>query len=431
MTDEFEDLLRRWLRDRGRTDRRLLASVAGHVAVLPPRRPNRRRPLLIMAATLVIAIVAGYAALPRFGQTGSSTPGAESPSSPTVDPSIDCTDMVAADCEAAVAATLSALAGRGGTPTHVELGTGVWCPTPGMLFTKSTCPGGGLPPQDGGAWIGHARVRFAGSPEHAYLNIKRSGEAVGAHFIALATPPPAEAINPSSSSTPEPTPAWASDVVANLECEGEVAPIGAGGSPEDVAGGSDSNSADGSLSAFLRGDARYYATLPLGGFEPLEGSSTWALYGHVFEGRVKAAATFHDDGQTWSLWQVAACDPVEFDPAVPLSIELAFWTNESGTRLPTTTVDNREDCYGGIRLRVEGRLFVADPGGSAYDPAELHGTYDPDADLPPDATDTGYRSGERELHVAADELAVFVVTPTGVERWPRVRGDEYVRIDCN
>lgn len=69
MSDPFESLLERWLRERGRPDRDALAALAGHVAVLPPRHARPRRPLLA-AATIVVVLIAIVASLPRTGQTG-------------------------------------------------------------------------------------------------------------------------------------------------------------------------------------------------------------------------------------------------------------------------------------------------------------------------------------------------------------------------
>ena len=49
MKDDFDDLLDRWLRDRGASDRATIRALAGNVATLPPRRrhrpPSSPRPL--------------------------------------------------------------------------------------------------------------------------------------------------------------------------------------------------------------------------------------------------------------------------------------------------------------------------------------------------------------------------------------------------
>jgi hypothetical protein len=106
-------------------------------------------------------------------------------------PSLICADgMTIPDCAAAASSVLESLTGDQGAPTMIEIGTGVWCPTPGLLFENTSCPAGGMPPTEGGQWIGHALVTLRGSPAQAYLNISRSGSVVRAKSIASATPPP-------------------------------------------------------------------------------------------------------------------------------------------------------------------------------------------------------------------------------------------------
>jgi hypothetical protein len=46
--------------------------------------------------------------------------------------------------------------------------------------------------------------------------------------------------------------------------------------------------------------------------------------------------------------------------------------------------------------------------------------FDPDAELPPDAVDTGLREGNRALWVVpTDDSAIYLVSGTDVESWPR------------
>lgn len=64
-----------------------------------------------------------------------------------------------------------------------------------------------------------------------------------------------------------------------------------------------------------------------------------------------------------------------------------------------------------------GRDYWADPDGVL----PLHESlpaYDGDAELPDDATDSGYRHEDLELWFAMDERAVYVVSPDHVELWP-------------
>jgi hypothetical protein len=125
-------------------------------------------------------------------------PGPTATPTPTSVPGVlvRCGDLAATDCPAATSAALK-LAAVGKDPViRVELGRGVWCPTPGLLFAKTSCPGGSLPPPEGGQWIGHALVTFSGTPAQAYINIAKNGQTVRGEIIALATQPPA---TPSSS----------------------------------------------------------------------------------------------------------------------------------------------------------------------------------------------------------------------------------------
>ena len=130
---------------------------------------------------------------------GSPSPSATSSTAPTPVPSpkVECSELAAADCapvaEAALqtVAGLHALAGTRGVPIRVDLGRGVFCPTPGLLFEDTSCPGGSIPPKEGGQWIGHALVTFEGSAAQGYLNIAKDGSTFRAALIDIATPPPA------------------------------------------------------------------------------------------------------------------------------------------------------------------------------------------------------------------------------------------------
>jgi hypothetical protein len=53
----------------------------------------------------------------------------------------------------------------------------------------------------------------------------------------------------------------------------------------------------------------------------------------------------------------------------------------------------------------------------------MTGRYDSLATLPADATFTGWRKGDEELWaLARDPNAVYLVSPSGVERWPAIGG---------
>ena len=70
-------------------------------------------------------------------------------------------------------------------------------------------------------------------------------------------------------------------------------------------------------------------------------------------------------------------------------------------------------------LAVAGpRLFVRDPNGQLGDPALATGSASLDT-VPEGAEDAGYRLGDIALWNRREDDAIYVVTPDGVERWPR------------
>lgn len=172
-------------------------------------------------------------------------------------------------------------------------------------------------------------------------------------------------------------------------------------------------------------------------FEGLERrrAEHWVLFAHEVEGDPKVVVLVSDIGDVplpgrWTATSFAACDATEFDPGARLGYDIRIWS-DGVRRVSTDLLLEREDCYGGRALRVDGKLFVRDPIGDAFDRAQLLTTYRADVTLPGSAVRTTYRDGERRLYLAADGSAAFIESPAGVERWPRVRGDEYVRVDCN
>ena len=177
-----------------------------------------KRTLTVVA---VLLAVAGCAS-PSITAVSLPTPPSASPAqvptappTPAPSPIVSCGGLAPADCSAAATATLSALAGRSGTVTRVELDRGVFCPTPGLLLAGTTCPGGSMPAPDGGEWIGAALVSYSGVPAQAYLDVERNAGTISAVFIALATPPPASAV-------PNPEPCQAGDLRARTDRQGET-----------------------------------------------------------------------------------------------------------------------------------------------------------------------------------------------------------------
>jgi hypothetical protein len=236
-------------------------------------------------------------------------------------------------------------------------------------------------------------------------------------------------------STPTPGPYWAGDyVAAALQCDGRPADFGSNGITEAAVGSRNPNLA---LGRYLAEVKKFGLLFPTEGFAEVEVLDPWALFGYQVGGRTRAAVALRNatpgvSGE-WEVAAVASCDPSEFDPATPLGTTITIWTDQTGNVVPTTVVREQADCYNATQLEVNGRLFVWDPnlGGAAYDPSNLEGTFETNMKLPATATDTGYRSGSRSLYIAADGSAVYVRNGKIVERWPHVKGDEVIRIDCN
>ncbi|HLQ48117.1 MAG TPA: hypothetical protein VK233_04035 [Candidatus Dormibacteraeota bacterium] len=79
MSDEFEDLLKRWLRQRGAADRSTLQALAGNVAVLPPRRRRKPSNLAAAAAVIVALGLAAFALAPHNASVSNQVDGPVSP----------------------------------------------------------------------------------------------------------------------------------------------------------------------------------------------------------------------------------------------------------------------------------------------------------------------------------------------------------------
>ena len=121
----------------------------------------------------------------------------------------------------------------------------------------------------------------------------------------------------------------------------------------------------------------------------------------------------------------------------PLAAVLAFlslggycgpprWVDRTGqVASPTVLKQTRglEHCdwQAASFLHYRRESYVGDPegvlptGGTAL-------SYEARADLPSDAVATGYREGDRELwtSLSVGRDAVYIVTPEGAERWPRL-----------
>jgi hypothetical protein len=440
MSDDFEDTLKRWLRDRGVTDRSDLHALAGHVAMLPPRR-RRETGLAAVAAVIVAIGLAAFALAPRSG-TVSALRGDPVPP----DAVAFAGDPRLARCGATPESALAVFEMTHARDYRLHLPAMGLSPeldvdSPAFVVVyRAMQPFGmaGAPAPDGRSATPPRSTVTPGrrdvcvlvgadgatSEQNIYADVDVTGLTVAVVSVDLTDHflPSPTAIAPAPSVTPEPAPAWVADLAGQLDCDGPVASIG--GEVPDVGSlepfGSDPETA---LEVFL-GPSNFYASLPTAGFTKLHEELHWASFGHVFAGRTKAIVVLSDTtefGPGWTVVGVRACDASEFDPAVPLTFPVTIWTDASGKRVSTETIrSNPGPGHCGwdsaVFLNVNGDLFFRDPKRVMADWTKTR--FDSTAQLPANATDSGFRSGKWSLWLDPGRDA-YLVSAGGIERWPR------------
>jgi len=452
MSDPFEDLLRRWLRDRGGTDRSALQALAGNVAALPPRRRRTTSPLGAAAAILVALGLAAFALAPRSGSvTASPSTSASAPVPP--DPAAFAGDPRLGRCGATVETALDAFEMAHARDYRLHLPAMLLAPeldvdAPAFVVVYAAMQPfgvGGAAPPPGQTWPprslapGHHDVCvLVGSDldtaeRNIYADVDTAGLTVDVVSASPSDPRPSGtsvAETPSGATTPEPDPAWAADATTSLECDTGLSTVGPTG-PMDI--GEDGSTAGAAVHALLGFTRNSLVIFPTEGFVSRTATNRAELFTYVVGGRVKAAIVTHTRDRAANLWWVssaASCDPAEWDPGTPTGVPLRIWTDGAGDRVAASILLERADCYGATVMRLDGRLYVRDPG-QAVDRSQLEATYDGDTALPSTARKQVYRDGDRRLYLARDGKAAYVARPGIVERWPHVRGDEIQRIDCN
>ena len=139
-------------------------------------------------------------------------------------------------------------------------------------------------------------------------------------------------------------------------------------------------------------------------------------------------------------WVGSGCEDAEPGSATDLTLEPAYidierlhrWTGPDGcpVRLDyLMTRDGPEHCGWqdsqdlvmgtplGAPQSQDVRIYVRDPLGVLGVPA-LQEAFDPEAELPEDAADTGYRLGEVELWMTPATDFAYLVDDATAERWP-------------
>ena len=226
----------------------------------------------------------------------------------------------------------------------------------------------------------------------------------------------------SASATPDDTPVTAIEL---LECD--AAPSDVGGSDESLAFDGGGSTPDRALATFL---ASTVFVIPRTGYELLGQSGDRYAYGYRAGGEVKVVLVISPRfadlvGVAFTADELRTCPEAEFGSEAEFADGRRVWTHtETGAIL--TDIAGPEHCgwQSARMMHVEedgvlAKQYLRDPEG-VFDQVPLRETYAEDAELPDDASDSGYRSPEgHELWFTQSDTAAYVVTPDGVERWPR------------
>lgn len=202
--------------------------------------------------------------------------------------------------------------------------------------------------------------------------------------------------------------------------------ISQGGWSMDFGAPGGASDPDAALVVFLEGGL---FALPAEGFVAEGRDEDRMLYTYSVAGQPKAAVIMADSADVrldvddgWVVETFAGCDPAEFDPAIDDQLTVDVWLDHDGNRVPTSTITSwigPEHCdWESLTfLRFEDRQYISDPHGVLVG-AGLVAPFDDDAELPPDATDTGYQRDGGRLWLAADEATAYLVDDNRVEAWP-------------
>ena len=237
---------------------------------------------------------------------------------------------------------------------------------------------------------------------------------------AITETPPPHVGPPSSEPAP---PILARGLTDLLECDGPPSSVGGLADHFGPSGGGATANA-----AFAQWLDRHEFALPRAGYVLGWSDEDHALYLYSVWGEVKVLVLVSTRlgsvvGTKFTIDEIRACDATEFGAgAVAGQRE---WRNpDTGEAL--VEIPGHEHCdWQSIRfldIALDGapRQYVRDPL-SLLPRDALMTTLARDIALPADAESTGYRSGVLELWLTPSDDAAYIVSPEGVERWPRAR----------
>lgn len=219
-----------------------------------------------------------------------------------------------------------------------------------------------------------------------------------------------------------------------LECTGR--PSNGGGADYDSGLSTVQSDPAGAVADWMHEEGSWFSGVPDSGYRLERRDDGRVLYSFDVDGRTRAAVivsdSVHDwNGDTgWGVESWAVCDPAELPAEMTEEMGIVVWEDAAGNRVPTSRVTSYagpEHCdwqditflnLGGPR----GTQFLRDVDGELS--GQTFGRFDGSVALPDDATDTGWHHDGRELWLADDERAAYLVSlddPSDVERWPAAK----------
>jgi hypothetical protein len=217
-----------------------------------------------------------------------------------------------------------------------------------------------------------------------------------------------------------------------LECDGET-PYLRGEGVYDDGLATVQESSEAALDDYMSESGLSFS-MPSDGYAVEREQDGRVLFSYDVDGRTKvsmfAAYGVRDwnGDEGWGVRVWAQCDPSELPPEVTDELNIGVWEDESGRRVPVTRIQSfqgAEHCsWTDITFLLVGReekadWYVRDTNGDFS--GLLRTTYDNEATLPEGATDTGLRRDGRQLWIAPDQQAAYLVSlddAQDVERWP-------------
>jgi hypothetical protein len=211
-----------------------------------------------------------------------------------------------------------------------------------------------------------------------------------------------------------------------LECVGAVSSMG--GRADDFGPDGAGTTPDEAFQAWMEANP---FPVPRAGYVHVGAIGDRSVYAYEVDGRVKVVVVISSRfgemvNAPFTIEEMRTCDPSEYGAEVDLGKSRRAWVHET-TGLLLTDIPGPGHCgwESARMLHVEedGMLvkqYLRDPDGVFAQIPALLDAYAEGVNLPVDAVFSGYRTADGlELWLTERDTAAYVVTPDGVERWPR------------